>query len=409
MKKVLLLFLSIFVCTTCFSSCDLPPSAGATAIDEEYPQSGFITPSGPQMVETPEGFYSFQGNYLYFTTPDLQKSTVLCGKPECTHNATSITDLYSAAQCNAFFMEPQIGYYNNHLYIAARNPQAENNDLPTAVYRVSMDGSEKELFAECGQFIRGLCVYQGDMYIADVVYEEAGKKDRIRKISMDDPDDIKTIFETTDYPENTLNRFTCYDGSCYFFFTPGEQDSTYRYLTVDLETGVSEVLFEADSDLAILYENDYGCIIEDQTVTEKNENGDWLWESSYYRIAPGDTKAVPLTEKDIPLLAENPWLYNLDDTYIYFATMSHSSWSEESWPEDASIYVCNYQGEIAATLPIPDEFHGKIFYVLPGTDNYMFVQLFDYNEAGRMDRYYYAPKSEFGDGAVVQLKEIPLQ
>lgn len=408
-KRISVLLLILCICSGVFTGCGQQQGTGGMSIEEECPQDGFMTSSGSQMVETPEGFYAFQGNFLYYITPDLQKSTILCGKPECTHNADA-SYAYAAADCNAFFADPQVAYYDGSLYIAATNFSAESTDLPMAVYQVSMDGSEKKLLFEGGQFIHGLCIYKGDLYIADTVYESSGKKDRIHKISLQDSTHMELLFETTDYPDGTLNRFTCYGDSCYFFFTPGgAEDNVYRHLKVNLETGESTVLFESDNDLAILRVNDYGCIIEDQDVNRKNEHGDWLWDSSYYKIAPGDTKAVPLTKDDLPLLAENPWLYAMDDTYLYFATMSHPSWSEESWPEDASIYVCNYAGEVAAALPIPDEFHDKIFYVLPGTDDYMFVQLFDHNETGRMDRYFYAPKAEFGDGAVVQLKEIPME
>ena len=89
--------------------------------------------------------------------------------------------------------------------------------------------------------------------------------------------------------------------------------------------------------------------------------------------------------------------------------MHHSSWSEKSWPEDASIYVCTYDGEIAATIPLGREFSGSVFHALPGTEGYLFVYSQKYAEGIPETRYYYAPKAEFGDGATVQLKEIPME
>lgn len=405
--------LPYLLCLACagtlfLSACGGPQSTGAMDIDEEYPQGGFILHSGSPMVETPEGFYAFKGNYLYYITPDLQKSTVLCGKPECTHN-TAGNDLYATTDCNAFFEDPQIAYYDGSLYITSLNYNTEATGLPMAVYQVSMDGSERKLLLECGQFIGGLCIYKGNMYVADIVYDETGKKDRIQKISMENPTDVKTIFETNDYPDSTLNRFECYGDSCYFFFAPGTLDGSFESLKVNLENGESTLLHKSDKDTSLLYANDYGCIIEDQNVTHKNELGDWLWDSTYYKIAPGDTKAVPLTEEDFPLLAENPKLENIDDTYVYFSTMYYLTWSEKSWPEDASIYACTYDGEVAATIPLSKEFEGCVFYALPGTDDYLFVYSQKFTEGIPETRYYYAPKAEFGNGAVVQLKEIPMQ
>ena len=421
-KNFLHICLICILCVLSLTGCR-PDSFSRTpstlSIDEEYPQGGFILHSGSPMVETPEGFYAFQDNYLYYITSDLTKSTILCGKPECTHNVNPSTNLYEAAECNAFFVRPQISYYEGYLYIAAQNIavqnitaqnfQTETDDISTVVYQVSLDGSEKKIFFDVGQFINGMCIYKGDMYIADAVYTETGKKDRIRKISMKDPSDVKTLFETTDYPSSTLNRFECYGDFCYFFFTPGEEDGVYRYLRINLQTGEITTLHESSDDTSLLYMNDYGCIIEDQDVNRKNQYDDWLWDSTYYKIAPGDTNTVPLTEQDFPLLAETPKLENIDDTYIYLSSMHHSSWSEKSWPEDASIYVCTYDGEIAATIPLGREFSGSVFHALPGTEGYLFVYSQKYAEGVAETRYYYAPKAEFGDGATVQLKEIPME
>lgn len=93
--------------------------------------------------------------------------------------------------------------------------------------------------------------------------------------------------------------------------------------------------------------------------------------------------------------------------YVYFGSSVNFSITKENWPDDASLYVCTYDGELAATIPTPaKDFIGKLCYVLPGNDDYMFVETVD---SSAEERYYYAPKSEFGDGAVVQLKEIPME
>lgn len=376
-------------------------------INESYPQGGFINYTGSQMIKTPQGYYAFKGNFLYFITPDLKKNTIVCSKPECIHNKNISDDYnyYDYADCDAFFPNSQIGYYDGFLYIVALDFQRDMSNGYN-VYKVSMDGTEKTVFYEAEQQINGFCIYKENMYVAETVYavseNTSEKKIMVKKISMEDSTQVETLFETKDYPDSLFNRLECYGDYCYFYLLYAVGSSNIRYYKININTGKTDIVYDTQSEVAYLYMNDYGTLIEDEKNLPDNEEGLVDWESRYYYIKPGKDKAKEITEKDFPALENMKVLRNMDDKYIYFST-KHSFNSVPSG-EELKIYVYTYEGELAAEIPI-EHLRNALFFVLPGTDEYLFIQEMTTSGPGLIYNFYYVDKSEF-DGGEVTMKKL---
>lgn len=403
MKKIA----SILFCIVLLGGCLLTGCNGENSSDnikKEIDQTGFANFNGTHMVETPEGYYGFKDSLLYFITPDLKKSTIVCGKPDCVHHKEPLQGLMDFYECDAFFGFPRIGYYDNHLYISCDDlGKIEKSDL---VYKVSMDGSERSVFYRTEKYIDGFGIYRRNAYVAERSYLGDEVTFTVSKIPMDNPKEVQVLFETNKFPEAGFNRMAFYEDICYFYFFGSNGDSGVRYYGIDLNTGKSEVLYDSPNPSVFLYIDDYGTIIEDdKLVAPVDEDNLGEWASTYYRVKPGSKEKEKLTEKDFPAISEMPMLKNMDDKYIYFASRNSG---ENCLPkEERKIYVYTYDGKLAAKIPYGFE-DNNIVFILSGNDQYMFVQEMS-NEVGVggfQYNYYYVEKSEFNGGEVTLKKML---
>lgn len=132
--KLAVVLLCVFSLTACEKSNNNEP-------EDEYSvcQMGFTYMSGNPMIESPDGYYVFNGNFLNFYDKSLENPIVVCSRPECMHENEPED---KRTECNAFFgSQTDLKYYNGFLYISA---DAMKGDEACSIYKVSLDGSERE-------------------------------------------------------------------------------------------------------------------------------------------------------------------------------------------------------------------------------------------------------------------------
>lgn len=365
----------------------------------------FITYDGPYMTAAPEGYFAVNGSamtgyFLYYITPDFKKSTIVCNELECAHNDTDVQNHMEYLECNAYLTDAgaNLDYYNGYLYIMMEDytTSAGSKDI---LYRVSTDGTDKTVWYEPKQFVRGFCIYGDLACVAEEQLTAEGVKHSITTFPVEEPEKAKTIYETSEYPNRTLNRMKCYGGNCYFYLYDPEQTLEGQqsvYLFVNLQTGEGRQLYEPAS--VWIEQQDYGTLYEFKEYTSYRPE---TWNSTYYRSLSGSQEMQKLTEADFLSVGEGDTLSGVDDRYIYFTSIHYGGNALPAQEQKLRVY--DYEGGL--TAEIPSGAFGEMYHVLPGTDRYLFVQ--KVNRDGSY-AYYYVDKEDFA-GETAEAHEIPFE
>lgn len=362
-------------------------------IEEEYYdfQKGFASAWSQGIIATPKGYYFIIGNYLYYMNQELSKGTLLCSKAECLHQKEQIEHVID---CDGFFgggLRTSIGYYKNHLYISTEDiTKRERNDI---IYKVSLDGTEREIIYNTSGEIRNVLIHRGNAYVYEVVFDENGCNLIINEVCLDNTKEVKVLYKEQ-YETANINDITCYEDNLYFL-EPFSEDEQERK-RINLKDGtVSEYCSFANGAVEI-DKNGVYC-----TVTTPIEELEYAWETEYYHCDIDGNEKKRLTEKDFPPIARNAILYQLDEKYIYFLDIDYGE--EEVPKEERRLYIYTYDGELAATIKT-GEMSGSAEY-FPGIGNDMIIKSFIEEEDISYDVYYYVDKETFC-GEEVEPKEI---
>ncbi len=402
MKSIKYVLLIVLLNCMLLCSCESRPQKEVNNITVEE-SDDFVTYSGAQMASTPDGYYIMQSGFLYFVSPDFSQSTIVCDKLECVHNDNGVSNLMDYFECNAYFgsSEPIINYNDNDgfLYIAGEDP----NSRGQMIQKVSPDGSEKTVCYKTEGNICGFSIYKGKAYVGEESYTADDKIQKVISFPLDKPDDVEEIYKTEDYPNATMNRMLCRNGYCYFYlFDPEVSENEATYISIDLNTMDSEILYQPSP-----------CRIEvgkERSIIQIKEYQSYdplIYTSEYYSIPAKDgelhissdtSEMQKLTGEDFSCIDEPVLLRNMDEDYVYFISQNYG---DQAVPqEDQKIYVYSQDGQLAAEISAAE--FGELYYVLPGTKDYMFIQVYPvldgvFNPA---NIFYYVDKSEFNGGVV---------
>lgn len=382
--KLAAVLLCIFSLTACEKSEINEP-------EDEYSvcQMGFTYMSGNPMIESPDGYYVFNGNFLNFYDKSLENPIVVCSRPECMHENEPED---KRTECNAFFgSQTDLKYYNGSLYIGA---SALKGDEACSIYKVSLDGSEREKIytgAQGGglQFV----IYKGDIIVFEKQYKEDEVKAVLTRFPIRNPEEPNIIFESHDLEDPYINRLE-YDGDFLYFelsdYSENIENFNYR---IDLKTNEA-LLFCDEMDNGFEIGSDR--VIATKNIESNSEN--WTWVNEIYQYSKDGKKEKKLTEEDYPALGRGASVQGVDGQYIYMADINYGA---NALPEEERyIYVYTYDGEEAARVLQPG---GTFEYIFPGSDDYMIVEG---NDGESSAIYYKVDKSEFGSGRVLEAEEF---
>lgn len=354
-------------------------------------ENDFVSYGGANMTATPEGYYFMQAGFLYFVTADFSEATIVCDKLECVHNDSGIENYVEYNECNAYFgvMDSVINYYNGYLYVAGDHPSERGK----VISKVSLDGTEKTIIYEFNGEVGGFCIYEGTAYIGNEVYMSDKVDHSIIAFPIEEPEKAEIIYETSEYPTRTMNRMKCMYEFCYFYlYDPAVLGEDSVYIKLDLDTKKAEMVYEPSYCWIELGEDE-----EFLQVMDAQSYDPYIWTEEYYLVKDNGNEMTQLTEEDFASIGSRDLIRNMDDEYIYFISINHGGDAVPQAEQKISVY--SHDGKPAATISAAE--FGAMYYILPGTDEYLFIQV--QPTTGNVKdpcRYYYVDKSEFDGGTV---------
>ncbi len=389
---IVLGFLCSLFCASFYSN-------GREGFEESSEIAGDFTSflSAPITV-SPEGYYFVKEGFVYYVSNDFQKSTVVCDKLECIHNDDSVDNLGDYFECNAYVglgAKFHIYYYKDALYVRGTSM----NTVLDAIYKLSLDGTGRTVLYDKGTALTGFFIYEGMAYFADTSWKADSVAHTIKRFPLDHPEKEEVLYETAEYPDHTINQMKCMDGFCYFyFFCSREVDRESSYVKIDLESGEAEKLHEPKN-CRLELGKDVSFLMEYKVISDEPYDK----EKKYYRAKKGEDWE-PLTEEDFISVGKKDNLRGLDKKYVYFMT---DNWLEvpEPVPEaDCRVRVYEHDGTLAAEIPTGE--FGILYYIFPGTEDYMFLETFQDGDPLKPE-FYYVDKSQF-HGGIVEPKRIEM-
>ncbi len=172
MKKCVILCITLLLL---FTACAAQPEGS------EYPYAERDGMMDSELRESPDGYYLWQGDYLYFTDRETMDTLVVCTRFDCLHDAELRSD--KKEDCMGFFSNPRgTGEYfffgNGKLYLFTRSVNL--NDSHRHVYSLleaAPDGTERRTLYDFPDDIQvvGAILHRGVFYIASQVFDEAGQ------------------------------------------------------------------------------------------------------------------------------------------------------------------------------------------------------------------------------------------
>lgn len=359
--------------------------------EDEYSvfQKGFASGMGNEIVESPDGFYMFNGSFLTFMDKDLENPITVCDKPECRHEEEGGEH---AADCNAFFHRPtDIKYYNGRLYIAADDSDGEHQ----AVYQVDSDGNnKKKLYTSeaLGSFI--FIVYKGDIIAYEDRYTETQRTAVLIRFPIDDPQRQEVLFsgESTEVKNSVISYLNNDGDTLYFTFINDDVWSDLSFYKADLTSNrIMQICKEADVGLTV------GT---DRLIGTKNieKNADYsVWTDKYYQFKKDGTLEREITEADYAALSRGAGFTGADEEYVYLSDICYGP--NALSPEERYHFVYTYDGKEVGRIR---QTGTNSWFFYPGSDEYAVIQDYDGSEVV----LYKADKSVFADGETAEPVEF---
>lgn len=243
MKKtysVRMIITFLFVLSTLLSACQNTSSSsspdGSASLNDC--QRGFSESSGSPMAQSPDGYYTFLGNYLVFMTPDMDDYTLVCNKPDCLHNEEPIE---TTIECNAYFMgiqmPPTVQYYDGFLYIPASSTTEKETGC---IYKVALDGSSRTaIFDSPNRALKDIILHRGYCYAYEQTYESSAGNPtvKITGFPLDQPEQQEILFSSSQYSDPGIYNMFCKDNALYFRLSGHSQDGDQTdFLKIDLDS-----------------------------------------------------------------------------------------------------------------------------------------------------------------------------
>ena len=376
---ILTIFLGILLCSCKTENSEVP--------EDRYSvfQKGFASSMGNKIVESPDGFYLFNGNFLTFLDKNFENPVTVCDKPECRHLEEAEEHV---VECNAFYGNPRdIKYYNGKLYIAADAMDGANQ----AIYQVDLDGNGRnKIYTAENQGEFCFLIYKGDIIAYEQQYNETQVSAEIIRFPINDPKQAETLFsgKETDINNSGISYLINDEDNLYFNFVDREKWTDIRFYTTDLTSNETERICK-DADRFLLIGSDR--LIGSENIERNNE--DRTWENKYFQFSKDGKLEKELTDKDYEALSRGAIIDGIDDQYIYLSDICYGADAPPA--EERYHYIYTYDGKEAGRI-YQTGTDSLSFY--PGNDDYAIIQDYD----GTEQVYYKVDKSLIESGQTLE-------
>lgn len=329
---------------TCEASTPRPYEPGLTYREVYNPDTDFDNRFGRSfcsLVETDDAYYfgSSSAKYLYYFDKAVGEYGVLCGKPECMHDATS-----NNAECNGYINSEGAGtvnYLDEKIYYAGYDTNG-GSPCYVSIFRMNPDGSEHERVAPCmcdfeHYPAQGLQLHRGKLYgysVTDVVVD-AVPMQAFRFCSIDlATGEYRQIYERIGNTSTSLLKAFYFGKYVYICDSYQDYDAKERGIIIDI--------FRWDSEgerLEDVYHGDgYGGASYSIWVEAENEiyfastRSDLINGAQVYCLRDGAVE-VALT------LGDPGSIHLLDGIIVSF-------WLPIDAPEERRMLISDYDGNI---------------------------------------------------------------
>lgn len=282
------------------SSANLPSiSTGDTSVlgtdfQKDMSQSSYWLMQMGNISETEDGYYFIWSRMVYYMDKETGECTILCGKPDCTHEYSS-----GGGECNAQTGSILLSYYNGKLYYTSSNSVLENGsyvDYGNRLYSMNLDGTDHEVVQGLDFVVGGNTsfninvpmIHRGNIYFSysGMLYTAAlgdAVQDAVKIFGDEIVSDGSYVVDT-----NAMYYELWADGDTVYFMAKNVKQSNGTYkdtlFTYDPQTGKTEQVWQ---------------------VPDKSEVGEW------------DTAGVSV----------NQWY--VSNGYIYFFLRGNDIWYTE--------------------------------------------------------------------------------
>ena len=349
MKHILTILLAailILLFASCSSNSENESQTGkSNAPGTDSDSSSFGTDFQKNMAQTQGGFtypcesedgYYFVGSngYVYYVDKVTESTTVLCGKPECSHDDE---------ECNAY-AGTALTYYDGKLYYFS-----DSNSSWTQIYSMNPDGTDHTLVQtldidSAGDSYVGYAepiIHRGMVYFlySAVLYAvPLGGDSSEAKVIFGETTDAETSGGVVISQANEQEYTLWADGDTVYFMVNVQQtDGTWKdtLFAYDTESGETEQVWEVPD------ESEVG----EWDMTGVEVNGWYVSDGYiYFYLSGGDLWRSKLASKTVEKIADvsasHGCAYFSDDCIVITASVTEDY---EFWE---SLLVYDYSGKL---------------------------------------------------------------
>lgn len=346
MKKVMSLCVLAGILLSIFSGCGQKyvPDTSPEYNPETDHNVSMMTDFSTEMVETDTGFYyvDFFGEKLHYIEKSSRKDTILCGKPNCTHEDTD-------ENCNAWVDMTTVDgifLYDEKLYYVSRVQKINQPNPVLVLMQRSLDASSQKVVWELA--------WDTDAISSGTIQYYMMHRGKLYYIIQGDSS-LRAVYE---YDLHTKKHKEIFRTEDYVFELKGIGDYVFW-----MEHGYEE---ENTIPSIVQYHISTGNIVNKWNdtffVTANEENLYFLQLND-----TGDYKKIVQTDRN----GENPvetgieaWEISVDNTYIYA-----DATKGRGWEGTLAIYRIG-TWEKVGEIEMPD---GKRRYMMPASNGMIFA------------------------------------
>lgn len=222
MKKAISLFLIFCISTVLLSACSPSIPTSDQYVEGYDLQSTFgYAPEFRMCASDDSYYYLAPTGTIYLIDKQTLNCVPFCSKPNCKHDN---------AQCTARTRSQGLWMYQGALYVSEprENTTTETNELESyTLYKISLDGSNKDEVRHVGMSIMGGFIHRGYYYANDF--------DGVRRYSLTDKEENELILKRTDEQDYMIR--TSHGNSIYINTTRNNTQpviEVFRYNLSDL-------------------------------------------------------------------------------------------------------------------------------------------------------------------------------
>lgn len=148
--RIIFIFLIILLISGCSGQTIVYPDEYVPGQDQQY---WYDSDGDLPMMDTEDGYYFMNGQFLYFRDKNSGETAPVCNKPECLHHDGT---------CNAYLPDTRSLIYNSGKIYFLRDIYAES--VTDTLFEMSVDGSKQKELISFPEYVYQFAIHRGYVY-----------------------------------------------------------------------------------------------------------------------------------------------------------------------------------------------------------------------------------------------------